>query len=172
MAKKKSFIMGGAASGKSTFAETLVRSSGKSMVYLATAQCFDAEMRTKIDRHKKQRGSGWCTIEAPFDLIAPLDGLQSDEIVLLDCITMWLSNHLLKASDLDQECDQLISALERCTGQLVVVSNEVGQGIVPDNALALQFRTLQGRLNQRIAATADTVVFVTAGLPTLLKGML
>jgi len=172
MAKKKSFILGGAASGKSTFAETLVRSSGKSMVYLATAQCFDAEMRTNIDRHKKQRGNGWCTIEAPFDLIAPLDGLQSDEIVLLDCITMWLSNHLLKASDLDQECDQLISALERCTGQLVVVSNEVGQGIVPDNALARQFRTLQGRLNQRIAATADTVVFVTAGLPTLLKGML
>ena len=142
------------------------------MVYLATAQCFVADMQTNIDHHKKQRGGGWRTIEAPFDVITPLDSLQSNDIVLLDCITMWLSNHLLKASDLDSECDQLISALGRCACQLVVVSNEVGQGIVPDNALAREFRTRQGHLNQRIATTADTVVFVTAGLPSLLKGLL
>ena len=172
MAKKKSLILGGAASGKSIFAERLVKSSGKSMVYLATAQCFDTEMQTSIDRHKTQRGIGWRTIEAPFDLVASLDGFQRDEIVLLDCISMWLSNHLLRGSDLGKECDQLILALERCTSQLVVVSNEVGQGIVPDNALAREFRTQQGRLNQRIAAAADTVVFVTAGLPILLKGVL
>ena len=172
MSKKITFVLGGAASGKSAFAESHLISCEKSKIYLATAQCFDAEMRAKIERHKIQRGTGWKTIEAPFDLRTPLSHIDSNDVVLLDCITMWLSNHLLKNSDLTQECDRLIAALEHCAGQLTLVSNEVGHGIVPDNALARQFRNLQGRFNQRLASSADTVVFVTAGLPHLLKGAL
>lgn len=172
MSKKITLVLGGAASGKSAFAESHMISCGKSKIYLATAQCFDTEMSDKIEQHKSQRGSGWKTIEAPFDLLTPLAAIKNNECVLVDCITMWLSNHLLKHSDIDHECDRLITALAHCAGQITLVSNEVGQGIVPENALARQFRNLQGHLNQRLAVCADTVVFITAGLPCLLKGKL
>ena len=170
MSKKITLVLGGAASGKSAFAESHMISCVKTKIYLATAQCFDTEMTDKIEQHKTQRGSGWKTIEAPFDLLTPLAAIKNNECVLVDCITMWLSNHLLKHSDLDLECDRLLTALAHCAGEVTLVSNEVGQGIVPDNALARQFRNLQGRLNQRLAVCADTVVFITAGLPSLLKG--
>ncbi|WP_299080810.1 bifunctional adenosylcobinamide kinase/adenosylcobinamide-phosphate guanylyltransferase [uncultured Ruegeria sp.] len=166
------FVLGGAASGKSAFAEQLVVSSGKNRVYLATSQVFDDEMQTKIERHVSQRGAGWHTVEAPFDLAPVLADLDPDQICLIDCATMWLSNHLLAKRDLNQEQSALLAALRTCRAQAVIVSNEVGYGIVPENALARQFREAQGRLNIALAAQANLVVQVTAGLPLVLKGTL
>ncbi|MBY6083447.1 bifunctional adenosylcobinamide kinase/adenosylcobinamide-phosphate guanylyltransferase [Ruegeria arenilitoris] len=166
------FVLGGAASGKSAFAEQLAVSTGKTRVYLATSQVFDDEMRLKIRRHVDQRGDGWATIEAPMDLRPALAGLSRAQVCLIDCATMWLSNHLLADSDLEQEQAALLAALRACTAQIVIVSNEVGHGIVPDNALARKFREAQGRLNIALAAQADLVVQVIAGLPQVLKGQL
>ncbi len=166
------FVLGGAASGKSAFAEQLVVLSGKSRVYLATSQVFDDEMRDKVKRHVSQRGSGWDTIEAPLDLGATLAELTPDQICLIDCATMWLTNHLLAEHDLQQAQTALLDALRDCPAPVVIVSNEVGHGIVPGNALSRQFREAQGRLNIALAAQADLVVQVTAGLPVVLKGQL
>lgn len=166
------FVLGGAASGKSAFAEQLVVSTGKNRVYLATSQVFDDEMRLKIRRHVDQRGDGWATIEAPMDLRSALAGMSPDQVCLIDCATMWLSNHLLADSDLEYEQAALLAALRTCPAQVVIVSNEVGHGIVPDNALARKFREAQGRLNIALAAQADLVVQAIAGLPQVLKGQL
>ncbi len=164
------FILGGAASGKSAFAEQLAVSTGKSRVYLATSQVFDDEMRLKIRQHIAQRGSGWTTIEAPFDLSPELAKLTNDQICLIDCATMWLTNHLLAENNLEEAQAGLLEAMKTCAAQIVVVSNEVGHGIVPDNALSRRFREAQGRLNIALAAQAERVVQVTAGLPRVLKG--
>lgn len=169
---KKSFVLGGARSGKSRFAEGLVRATGRSPVYIATAQAFDAEMAQRIKSHRADRGSAWRTIEAPLEVAPALAGIAPDEIVLLDCATLWLSNQLLADADLGGACEGLLSALAGCPAPVVVVSNEVGQGIVPDNALARRFRDAQGRLNQDLAAQAELVVLVAAGLPLVLKGAL
>ncbi|MFV1491033.1 bifunctional adenosylcobinamide kinase/adenosylcobinamide-phosphate guanylyltransferase [Phaeobacter sp. JH18-32] len=172
MPTKVTFILGGAASGKSAYAEEICLNSGKDRVYLATSQVFDEEMRAKVDRHLHQRGVGWTTHEAPRDLAPVLDSLRADQICLLDCATMWLSNQLLAEADLIAEQAALMAALQRCAAEVVVVSNEVGHGIVPDNALARQFREAQGRLNIALAGVADRAVLVTAGLPQVLKGTL
>ncbi|SDX12042.1 adenosylcobinamide kinase /adenosylcobinamide-phosphate guanylyltransferase [Ruegeria halocynthiae] len=164
------FVLGGAASGKSLFAEQLVVSTGKKRIYLATSQVFDDEMRHKIRQHIAQRGDGWATIETPFDLSPELAKLAPDQICLIDCATMWLSNHLLAENDLVKAQSGLLAALRNCKAQIVIVSNEVGQGIVPENALSRRFREAQGRLNIALAAQADRVVQVTAGLPLVLKG--
>ncbi len=163
-------VLGGAASGKSAFAEDLVQRIGGKRIYIATAQAFDDEMRKKISRHIAQRGDGWHTVEAPLDVPGALRDRQQDEVVLLDCATLWLTNHMLAEHDLDAQQADLLSSLADCPCPVVVVSNEVGQGVVPDNALARRFRAAQGRLNQRIAAQSDCTVFVTAGLPQILKG--
>lgn len=172
MTANLTFVLGGAASGKSAYAEQLVVSSGKNRVYIATSQVFDGEMQQKVDRHIEQRGSGWETIEAPLDLASVLAELSPDQACLIDCATMWLTNHLLAETDLDQAQAHLLSTLRSCPAQLVIVSNEVGHGIVPENALARRFREAQGRLNIALAAQADLVVQVTAGLPMVLKGHL
>ncbi|SLN66750.1 Bifunctional adenosylcobalamin biosynthesis protein CobP [Falsiruegeria litorea R37] len=172
MFPKFTFIFGGAASGKSAYAEQLVVSSEKNRIYLATSQVFDAEMQAKIDRHLVQRGSGWRTIEAPLELADTLSELTADDICLIDCATMWLSNHLLAESDMNAAQDRLLAAISGTAARVVVVSNEVGQGIVPGNALARQFREAQGRLNIILAAQADLVISVTVGLPHVLKGQL
>ena len=172
MFPKFTFVFGGAASGKSAYAEQLVVSSGKTKVYLATSQVFDAEMQAKIDRHLLQRGSGWRTVEAPLELADTLSELTADDICLIDCATMWLSNHLLAENDLIAAQDRLLNAIANTQATVVVVSNEVGHGIVPDNALARQFREAQGRLNIVLAAQADLVISVTVGLPHVLKGQL
>ncbi|APG47989.1 bifunctional adenosylcobinamide kinase/adenosylcobinamide-phosphate guanylyltransferase [Phaeobacter porticola] len=172
MPSKVTFILGGAASGKSAYAEKLCVNSRKDRIYLATSQVFDTEMRAKIDRHLVQRGPGWTTYEAPMELASVLDSLNETQICLLDCATMWLSNQMLAEADLNTAQDVLLAALERCTADVVVVSNEVGHGIVPDNALARQFREAQGRLNIALAQIAPTVIQVTAGLPRALKGQL
>ncbi|PIE15444.1 MAG: bifunctional adenosylcobinamide kinase/adenosylcobinamide-phosphate guanylyltransferase [Rhodobacterales bacterium] len=167
---KLTLVIGGAASGKSVFAEGLVQQSGLNKIYLATAQAHDGEMAAKIARHQQQRGTGWHTIEAPLDLTAPLNSTSAADMVLLDCATLWLTNHLLAESDLPAAQQALLDALQNCAGAVVVVSNDVGAGIVPQNALSRRFRQAQGELNQALAARADLVVHVIAGLPMLLKG--
>ena len=166
------FVLGGAASGKSAFAETFAESSGKPLIYLATAQAFDPEMRHKIDQHIARRGKAWTTVEAPLDLASALVSLSAQQACLLDCATMWLSNLMLAERDVATAQAALIDAIRTCPADLVIVSNEVGQGIVPENTLARQFREAQGRLNIALAAECDTVVQVVAGLPQVLKGSL
>ncbi|MCP4818382.1 MAG: bifunctional adenosylcobinamide kinase/adenosylcobinamide-phosphate guanylyltransferase [Shimia sp.] len=172
MLPKLSLILGGAASGKSVFAESLVIADGAPRVYLATAQAFDDEMRRKVTAHIAQRGTNWRTIETPLGAADDLAQVAENELVLLDCATMWLSNHLLAESDLDAETGRLLNALETCKGRVVVVSNEVGLDVVPENKLARRFRDAQGKLNQSIAARADLAALVVAGLPMVLKGKL
>ena len=169
MLSKFTFVLGGAASGKSLYAESLVTDTGAPRVYIATGEAWDEEMRAKIAAHVDQRGPGWRTIEAPLDVAPALASVAADEVALLDCATMWMSNQMLAENDLDAETARLLDALAACKGKLVVVSNEVGMGIVPENALARRFRDVQGRLNKRLAAAADTVLFVAAGLPLTLK---
>lgn len=165
-------ILGGAASGKSAFAESLCFQTQKPRVYVATAQAFDDEMRQKISDHQVLRGQNWTTIEAPLDIATPLGAVGEGDVVLLDCATLWLSNVILAERDVAAECAVFCATLSACRAQVVVVSNEVGHGIVPDNKLARQFRNAQGRLNQMIAKEADLVVQVIAGLPQTLKGIL
>lgn len=162
-------ILGGAASGKSAYAETLVFNTGRPKVYLATAQAYDAEMKDKISEHRAMRGTGWTTIEAPLDIATPLAAQSEDAVVLLDCATMWLSNVLLDGRDIKAACDEFVAATRAAPCPVVVVTNEVGFGIVPDNAMARQFRNAQGRLNQQLAAQADSVIAIMAGLPLVLK---
>ena len=164
-------IIGGASSGKSAFAERLVLQSGLAKVYIATAEAHDDEMAAKISEHKARRlGRGWRTVEAPLDLEQPLSQIQSGEVALVDCVTFWLTNQMLDDADLEVEVDVLLNTLGAMTRPVVIVTNDVSGGIVPENAMARAFRSAQGRLNQRLAAQADFVVFVTAGLPQILKG--
>lgn len=166
-------ILGGAASGKSAFAEGLVlQDKGGRPAYIATAQIFDDEMAEKVARHREMRGTGWLTIEEPLDLTSSLAKIEKGQPVLVDCATLWLTNVILGDLDVDEHSDALITALKRSQGPVVIVSNEVGQGIVPDNALSRKFRNAQGRLNQRLAGEAELVVAVMAGLPLVLKGRL
>ena len=167
---KITLVLGGAASGKSACAEALILGSLKTPVYLATAQIRDAEMAAKVAAHRDQRGPGWRTVEEPLDLPAALAGVSLGEAVLIDCATLWLTNLMLADADLGLAETGLWAALERCAAPVVIVSNEVGMGIVPDNALARRFRNAQGRLNQRLAARAGLAVLVVAGLPLVLKG--
>ena len=139
-------------------------------VYIATAEAHDGEMSTKIAAHRNRRDSRWRTVEAPLDLPAAIAALGSDgPAVLVDCLTLWLSNVMLAGRDLIAEQQRLITALSEASGPLVVVSNEVGFGVVPDNALARQFRDAQGRANMQVAAMADRAVLIAAGLPLILK---
>jgi adenosylcobinamide kinase/adenosylcobinamide-phosphate guanylyltransferase len=168
--KKLSLVLGGAASGKSAFAEGLVGASGRRRVYIATAQALDAEMAAKIAAHRAARGPDWRTIEAPLDPAAALATVAADEVALIDCATLWLSNLMLGGDDVTAAEARLVQALAHCPAPVVVVSNEVGQGLVPETALGRAFRNAQGGLNRRLAARADLVVAVIAGLPLVLKG--
>jgi len=167
-----SLILGGAASGKSAFAERLVTARGGARVYLATAQGRDNEMRARIARHRASRGADWRTVEAPIDLAPALGAATSTETVLIDCATLWLSNLLLAGREAPVETARLLAAIAACPAPVVLVANETGQGIVPENALARQFREAQGQLNQALAREAGLVVAVIAGLPLVLKGAL
>jgi adenosylcobinamide kinase/adenosylcobinamide-phosphate guanylyltransferase len=168
-------MLGGAASGKSTFAEhTIMRTCAKKQkLYIATAQAFDDEMRAKIADHQIARqADGWTTCEEPLDVTSVLGRVTADQVVLLDCATLWLTNQLMKEADLSAASRELVAALKNCAGSVVVVTNEVGQGIVPEHALSRKFREAQGKLNQHIAREAQLVVQVIAGLPLVLKGSL
>lgn len=162
-------VTGGARSGKSTHAEALAAATGRPRRYIATAQAWDDEMADRIARHRAQRGPGWTTVEAPLDLCGALAGAVADEVVLVDCLTLWLTNHMLVGHDLAAQAGLLAQGLAACPAPVIAVTNEVGWGIVPDNALARAFRDEQGRLNQRLAAQADHVVAVLCGLPLVLK---
>lgn len=170
--QKLALVLGGASSGKSAFAEGLVTALRRPRVYIATAQAWDAEMQGKIARHRAARGPGWRMVEAPTDLSSALRGVSPEEAVLIDCATLWLSNILLSGADPAAEEGRLLAALDACPAPVAVVSNEVGLGLVPETPLGRRFRDAQGGLNQRLAARADLVVFVAAGLPLALKGSL
>ncbi len=168
-------VLGGARSGKSRFAERLVENQpdacvNGACVYLATAEARDAEMTARIADHRARRGNRWRTVEAPLELVAGLrDNAAADRAVLVDCLTLWLANLIDAGRDVDAETAALSDALPALTGPVVLVSNVVGLGMVPDNALARAFRDAAGRLNQAIAAAAQSVVFIAAGLPLHLK---
>ncbi len=167
--QKLSLILGGARSGKSRYAEELMASEAPPWAYIATAQAFDDEMRARIAQHRARRAESWVTLEAPLDLAGSIGSLDPSQPVLVDCLTLWLSNLMLGAHDLQAQFAALDQAIDRHKGPVVMVSNEVGLGIVPENALARAFRDEQGRLNQRIAARADRVVLMVAGLPLQVK---
>lgn len=163
-------VLGGTRSGKSAYAEGLL--AGGPALYLATGQPGDAEMAERIRRHRERRGPAWATVEEPLELAAALDRhARPERPVLVDCLTLWLSNLLLAGRDLDAARAGLVQALPGLAGPVVLVSNEVGLGIVPDNALARRFRDEAGRLHQEVAAIARRVVFVSAGLPLMLKDL-
>lgn len=162
-------MLGGARSGKSRYAESLVTALPPPWLYVATAEAGDSEMVARIAAHQARRGPSWTTIETPRNVAETL-GTHADTPTLVDCLTLWLSNVMLADADVDAEIEQLDEALARAAAPIVLVANEVGFGIVPDSALGRRFRDLQGLLNQRIAARADRVVLVVAGLPLTLKG--
>jgi len=163
------FLLGGARSGKSAHAEKLATALPAPWTYIATAEAYDGEMVERIALHRSRRGEGWRTVDAPLDLAGALRALPDDQPVLVDCLTLWLSNHMLAEHDVDVLSDELETVLAAPRGPWFVVSNEVGMGIVPDNALGRRFRDAQGRLNQRVAARADRVLFMVAGLPMQVK---
>ena len=163
-------VVGGARSGKSAHAEALVTARPGPWLYIATAQAFDAEMEMRIAEHRARRAPGWETREVPLALADALAALPPGRPALVDCLTLWLSNLLLAASDPEVETERLAAALAGRSGPVVLVSNEVGLGIVPENALARRFRDAAGRLNQRVASLADTVILTVAGLPLKVKG--
>ena len=161
-------VLGGARSGKSRFAESLIERHGAGL-YLATAEAGDGEMAERIAHHRARRGEQWTTVEEPFDLAGALrSNAGPSRPILIDCLTLWLSNLMHANRDVEAEMANLTAALP-FSGPVVFVSNEVGFGIVPDNALARAFRDHAGRLHQAIAEKADLVVFVAAGLPLVLK---
>jgi adenosylcobinamide kinase/adenosylcobinamide-phosphate guanylyltransferase len=161
-------VLGGARSGKSRHAERLIAALPPPWIYLATAEAGDAEMAERIALHRKRRGKDWQTVDAPHDLAAAL-AAAADAPVLVDCLTLWLSNRMLAGADPEAETARLEAALAGRRRPVVVVSNEVGSGIVPDNALARRFRDLQGCLNQRLAARAGRVILMVAGVPLVVK---
>ncbi|MGI9381508.1 MAG: bifunctional adenosylcobinamide kinase/adenosylcobinamide-phosphate guanylyltransferase [Methyloligellaceae bacterium] len=168
---KVSLILGGARSGKSRYAEGLAGRWASHKVYLATGQAGDAEMVSRIAEHRERRGADWRTVEEPLHLVEALDSHCAPEtVVLVDCLTLWLTNVMLEGREIADESERLVGAVASLAGPAIFVSNEVGLGIVPENAMARAFRDHQGRLNQQLAAVADLVVFMAAGLPMRLKG--
>lgn len=160
-------VIGGARSGKSRYAESLAKGE---RVYVATAQAWDDEMKARIAQHQEQRGMGWKTIEAPLDLVSVLQAEdKARRFILVDCLTLWISNLMHHEADIAREIDALCNCMGKLKARVVLVSNEVGQGIVPDNAMARAFRDWQGLCNQRIASVADEVTMVVAGIPVPVK---
>ena len=166
MAGVMTLVLGGARSGKSRHAEALIEAEAAPSAYIATAQAWDEEMRARIAEHRARRCEGWQTIDAPLDLAA---ALATPHPALVDCLTLWLTNLMLGEHDVARATAGLESALAARAAPTVLVGNEVGLGIVPDNALARRFRDEAGRLHQRLAAKADRVLFMVAGLPMRVK---
>lgn len=165
------FVLGGARSGKSRFAEELAVKTGGRLHYLATGRAFDDEMAERILHHQARRSGEWRTYEAPVDIAAVLERLDSAEnVVLIDCLTLWLTNLMMENADIEAAFARLEAAIVSVKARMIFVSNEVGLGIVPENRMAREFRDHAGRLHQRIATLAGEVYFVAAGLPLKMKG--
>src|ERR1700754_2460164 len=163
-------VLGGARSGKSAFAEQMLGEGGLAKAYLATATAGDDEMQTRIDHHRKRRGDGWITVEEPLALVDVLTREATrGRAVLVDCLTLWLSNLMFAGRDHEVEARALAGFLSAARHPIVFVSNEVGLGLVPETPLGRSFRDAQGRLNQIVAAVVPNVVFIAAGLPLWLK---
>jgi adenosylcobinamide kinase/adenosylcobinamide-phosphate guanylyltransferase len=163
-------VLGGARSGKSRYAQSLAEDARAQRLYLATAEAGDAEMADRIARHRADRGAGWTTREEPLELRAAVRAeAREGRIMLVDCLTLWLSNLLFAERDLSREIADLADEIGRLEGPAIFVSNEVGLGIAPATPLGREFRDWQGRANQAVAEACGAVVFVAAGLPTLLK---
>jgi adenosylcobinamide kinase/adenosylcobinamide-phosphate guanylyltransferase len=165
-------VLGGARSGKTSYAlSEALKAAGANWVpiMIATAQALDDEMTARIARHRDDRGEAWRTVEAPLDLAVALAALTADEVAVVDCLTLWLSNLMMAERDIAAEAQGLEDAVRACPAKLWLVSNEVGGGITPDNALARRFRDEAGLLHQRLARVCEAVVLVTAGLPLSLK---
>jgi adenosylcobinamide kinase / adenosylcobinamide-phosphate guanylyltransferase len=160
-------FLGGARSGKSRLAQQATEAQDGPLVYCATAEARDAEMADRIARHQADRGARWSTIECPLDIVLAIDAEQRP--LLIDCLTLWLTNVMLGDQDVAAQGRALVEAIGRRTAPLFLVSNEVGLGLVPETPLGRAFRDEQGRLNQIVAAAADDVIFVAAGLPLRMK---
>ena len=164
------FILGGARSGKSTYALKLAESTPGKRLYLATAEALDDEMAERIKKHKRGRGNNWTTIEEPVKIADVIAKDKKHDVILLDCITIWLSNLITNsASKIENYINSLVSACKKTKANIIVVSNEVGLGIVPDNPLAREFRDIAGIANQKIAAAADETYFVVSGIGVKVK---
>jgi adenosylcobinamide kinase/adenosylcobinamide-phosphate guanylyltransferase len=166
------FVIGGARSGKSSFALGRASALEGKKIYIATAQAFDDEMTDRIKHHKEERSNSWDTIEEPVRIADAFRSASSNyDVVVIDCLTLWLSNLLCGNSDAEKEFEVFLDSLRVAdrSSQVYIVSNEVGQGIVPDNALARRFRDLAGHLNRKVAGIADEVYLVTAGIPIKIK---
>ncbi len=163
-------VLGGARSGKSRHGEALVEAMPPPWRYIATAEPLDEEMRVRIEAHKARRGTEWQTVEAPLDLASALEECPDGTPALVDCLTLWLGNLMLNGRPVEEVFHGLLEALERRRGRTVLVSNEVGLGIVPDNRLARDFRDAAGALHREVAARAEHVHFMVAGIPMIVKG--
>lgn len=163
-------MLGGARSGKSRHALALAESLAAKRVYIATAEALDDEMAERIARHIAERDSTWATFEAPVELSAAIEENAGAAVIVVDCLTLWLSNLILSEADLDIEIDTLLRSIQQCPSNLIIVANEVGQGLVPSNELGRRFRDEQGRLNQAVASVSEQVDMIVAGLPLRLKG--
>jgi adenosylcobinamide kinase/adenosylcobinamide-phosphate guanylyltransferase len=190
------FITGGARSGKSSFGlklaedrlkalglkeknnsleETSIFSLQPKKAYIATAQAFDEEMKDRIEKHRQQRGNDWHTVEEPFDIVGALNKLKEYPVILLDCLTLWISNLMLNNIDIQREIEQFLNTINSSAfsfqpSALIIISNEVGMGIVPENELARRFRDIAGMFNQKVAENSDEVYFVVSGMPIKIKG--
>lgn len=165
-------VLGGARSGKTAFTESLAMRSGSKPAYLATAEALDAEMRDRVASHRAVRGGRFTTIEEPVAVSdALLKAAEHHDVILVDCLTLWITNLLMANEDVSQHVSELGATLVQVkTAKIILVSNEVGLGIVPDNAMARTFRDLAGSAHQRLAQICDDVYFIVAGLPMTLKG--
>jgi adenosylcobinamide kinase/adenosylcobinamide-phosphate guanylyltransferase len=163
-------VLGGARSGKSRYAQQRAEALPGELIFIATAQALDAEMAARIARHREDRSERWRTIEAPIDIAAVIETeALPDRVLLVDCLTLWASNLMLAERDHVEQARHLAEAIKNAAGPVILVANEVGLGIVPDNALARRFRDVAGEINQIVAASVDAVVFMAAGLPLQLK---
>ncbi len=166
-------ITGGARAGKSRYAERLMRARPARHAVIATGVPGDAEMAERIARHKAERDPSWEVVEQAISVRSAIrNATRPDRIVLVDCLTLWISNLMAEKRDIDIEIQGLVGTLQTAAGPVIIVSNEVGLGIVPDNPLARAFRDALGRANQAVAAAADCAVFMAAGIPIVLKGAL
>ena len=172
--QKITLILGGARSGKSAHGEMLALQDFSSPIYIFTAQAWDDEMKSRIKTHKKRReGKNWKDIEAPIELgTAIKNNAISNNCILVDCLTLWLTNILLAGQDIDDAINELLLTIKACPGEIILISSEVGLGIVPENSIARRFRDLSGKLHQKLAMEAENVLLMVAGIPMVVKGKL